>query len=368
MTDWDFLLAPSTVNVRILLNEAGIVITSLKLLNVIQMHSGLGEWVSRTYELLTDDQRRVNHVFADVADFVPQIYTALAQSKNMTFLEFIDALVACDPMDLREGVLHGIREKGDYPGDEYVLSSKEAFIRHMYEVLSHKIAHEDQFDEAVWALRYEYYQNPQMMVSELSAFLHLMWNNHLKEEWRRTRPMLEEATDAFASLDYSDMTAFDVIETLSGRNMRGNEKFEEILTEVETLIFLPSPHLGPYIGWGPCQDARTLILVIGARLPKNATMQSQALSRSELLVRLNALADETRLKILELLTQQEELCAQDFITMLDLSQSSASRHLRQLTASGYVSERRRDVAKCYSLNRDRLDDTIRALKEFLRKA
>ena len=66
-------------------------------------------------------------------------------------------------------------------------------------------------------------------------------------------------------------------------------------------------------------------------------MKSTALSRSELLVRLNALADETRLKIIELLTQNEEMCAQDFITMLDLSQSSASRHLRQLTHGGRAS-------------------------------
>jgi DNA-binding transcriptional ArsR family regulator len=50
-----------------------------------------------------------------------------------------------------------------------------------------------------------------------------------------------------------------------------------------------------------------------------------------------------------------------------LSQSSASRHLRQLTASGFLSERRRDVAKCYSLNKERIDDTMHALKDFLRK-
>jgi ArsR family transcriptional regulator, arsenate/arsenite/antimonite-responsive transcriptional repressor len=93
---------------------------------------------------------------------------------------------------------------------------------------------------------------------------------------------------------------------------------------------------------------------------------SPALSRSELLVRLSALADDTRLQILELLTQHDELCAQDVIEMLDLSQSAASRHLRQLTATGYLLERRREVAKCYSLNPQRVDDTLRALKRFLR--
>jgi DNA-binding transcriptional ArsR family regulator len=65
--------------------------------------------------------------------------------------------------------------------------------------------------------------------------------------------------------------------------------------------------------------------------------------------------------MVELLAQREEICAQDFMSLLELSQSSASRHLRQLTASGFLTERRRDVAKCYSLNRERLTDTLKAL-------
>ncbi len=95
-------------------------------------------------------------------------------------------------------------------------------------------------------------------------------------------------------------------------------------------------------------------------------MKSPSLSRSELLVRLSAVADDTRLQILELLTQHEELCAQDIIRLLDLSQSAASRHLRQLTATGFLVERRNEVVKCYRINPQRVDDTLRALKRFLR--
>ncbi|MBC8099775.1 MAG: helix-turn-helix transcriptional regulator, partial [Armatimonadetes bacterium] len=51
---------------------------------------------------------------------------------------------------------------------------------------------------------------------------------------------------------------------------------------------------------------------------------------------------------------------------LDLSQSATSRNLRQLTATGYLIERRRETAKCYSLNRERIDDTMRALTWFFR--
>ena len=50
---------------------------------------------------------------------------------------------------------------------------------------------------------------------------------------------------------------------------------------------------------------------------------------------------------------------------LDVSQSAASRHLRQLSATGYLTERRRAGEKCYSLNRGRVSNTFHALDQFL---
>jgi ArsR family transcriptional regulator len=102
--------------------------------------------------------------------------------------------------------------------------------------------------------------------------------------------------------------------------------------------------------------------MFGARMPEGARQESSALSRSELQVRLGALNDDTRLQILWLLSQSDELCAQDVMNRLDLSQSAASRHLRQLSATGYLTERRRAGEKCYSLNRERIQDTFHALR------
>jgi DNA-binding transcriptional ArsR family regulator len=50
---------------------------------------------------------------------------------------------------------------------------------------------------------------------------------------------------------------------------------------------------------------------------------------------------------------------------LDLSQSAVSRHLRQISAAGYITERWHDGSKCYRLNRERINDTLQALKRFL---
>jgi ArsR family transcriptional regulator len=173
--------------------------------------------------------------------------------------------------------------------------------------------------------------------------------------------MLQESVEAYQKLTFSDMTPYEAIRAVTGRDMRG--RLDNKFDGADSVVFMPSAHIGPYVGH--FREETALGISFGARLPRGAQIASSALSRSELLVRLNALADDTRLRILELLTQHDELCAQDIIEILGLSQSSVSRHLSQLTATGYLIERRREVSKCYSLNTDRVVDTLRALTNFL---
>jgi len=83
-----------------------------------------------------------------------------------------------------------------------------------------------------------------------------------------------------------------------------------------------------------------------------------------LLTRLSGLADETRLRILELFAEQNELSAQEIMARLDLSQSSVSRHLKQLAP--YVVERRGEGAsKFYGLSPAQLSLTFQALRQIL---
>lgn len=63
-----------------------------------------------------------------------------------------------------------------------------------------------------------------------------------------------------------------------------------------------------------------------------------------------SLADETRLKILLLLMAKEELCVCDFMAVLDIPQSKASRHLRYLYHLGWVTDRRAGVWMNYRLS------------------
>ncbi len=63
-----------------------------------------------------------------------------------------------------------------------------------------------------------------------------------------------------------------------------------------------------------------------------------------------SLADETRLKILWLLSGTEELCVCDVIDVLGITQSKASRHLRYLYHLGWVTDRRDGLWMIYRLS------------------
>lgn len=53
-----------------------------------------------------------------------------------------------------------------------------------------------------------------------------------------------------------------------------------------------------------------------------------------------SLSDETRLQMLGLLLKEGELCVCDFVDVLEITQSKASRHLRHLVNAGLLDDRR----------------------------
>jgi ArsR family transcriptional regulator len=80
-----------------------------------------------------------------------------------------------------------------------------------------------------------------------------------------------------------------------------------------------------------------------------------------------ALCDETRIQMMALLLEEDELCVCDFVGVLGLTQSKASRHLRYLYNAGLVRDRRQGVWMHYRLSPD-LSPEQAALIEGLRQA
>lgn len=80
-----------------------------------------------------------------------------------------------------------------------------------------------------------------------------------------------------------------------------------------------------------------------------------------------ALGDETRLRIVNLLAHRGELCVCDVETILEVSQSKASRHLTYLKNAGVVADRRDSTWVYYRLVREGsvLKAAIREVKKAL---
>lgn len=72
-------------------------------------------------------------------------------------------------------------------------------------------------------------------------------------------------------------------------------------------------------------------------------------------VYMKALADETRVKIFEMLSNGE-LCACDILEEFKITQPTLSYHMKVLSDSGLVNSRRDGVWTKYSLNRGSLDE------------
>ena len=69
----------------------------------------------------------------------------------------------------------------------------------------------------------------------------------------------------------------------------------------------------------------------------------------ELTTIFQSLEEETRLRILALLMEAGELCVCDLIAVLQLPQSTVSRHLSHLKNAGWLQDRREGVWIHYSI-------------------
>src|SRR5690349_9795694 len=81
---------------------------------------------------------------------------------------------------------------------------------------------------------------------------------------------------------------------------------------------------------------------------------------------LSALADTTRSRLL-LLLDRNELTVSELCAVLQLPQSTVSRHLKALADAGWVSGRAEGTSNLYSMTRDHLDGPARKLWTLVRE-
>ena len=355
------IINPIINQVEVALEPANNALHSLMLLVKSDDLPGLDPWIGRTLNAMSDGEIQTNKLV-----MLGLHHAVLPDRSWPSFPTYLDFLENVDPFYIRDLMLDTYFKMPCQEGDpqsftstEDVLRSSETYIRFLKGRFGEK-----HIDVMLENQAYTYVINPTAMKLLLVSHLHNMWDHFLASEWERTEPLLKASVAAFQEIDLDKMTRLEAAEFVTGQSLSDAQwTGTGWLERADRVVFMPSAHIGPY--FGQFKQGRTMGLVFGARLPEGSTILAPDLSRQEIVVRLNALADDTRLQIMRLIHEKGELNSQDIMQDLLLSQSAASRHLQQLSANGFLSERRCDGAKCYTINEKRLGDTLQAVSMFL---
>ncbi len=349
--------------VRVALEPAHSAIESLFLLARSDDLPGLPDWVAQTLSKMTEAERQTNALV-----MFGMHYLVAPQQSWGSFPAYIDHLARIQPETLRDRMLemYDVPVREEYRHEaldrQSALQSAENYVRYLQQRFE-----PEHMDEEIEARVYPYLMDPPAMQSMVVEHLWNMWRKYLKEEWERNRPLLLTVVQAHNNVDFQQMTRNEAALYITGQEQLP-EKLCAIIEKNERVVFVPHMHVGPYLRKGFMRDPvgeKAMVVFYGARMPKGLADEVPALSRAEIVIRLGALADDNRLRLLKIIADTGEMRSSEIITALDLSQSAASRHLTQLTATGYLKERRCDGAKCYALNPERIADTLRAVEHFL---
>jgi DNA-binding transcriptional ArsR family regulator len=350
-----FLLVPGAVSVRFAVDPVYNNLASLYMLDFAEEHQ-VDEWVKKAAAGLSDAQRRAQLVLVEI------LYSAYEPDEDWpSFPAYLDHLAQQDPILMRSRFL---RHMFPDTGEECVRSDRLVDLQTFIAQIDHS-EFDREFEHDLFAEAHALLCNPPAMRDAIVAHLAQMWRQVLSAEWERNAPYLQEIVDAFQrrANEYAGQTAYEAIRSVTGREAHG--EWQDMLSSTETIVFVPSPHIGPYLmhfAYVP-----VVRMLFGAQFPQGEERSATGLDRADLLVQLRALADETRLRILDLLLDRGELCAQEIIAQLDLTRSSASRHLSQLSATGYLVERQgTGKAKCYALHPERFRETLSYLRCYAR--
>lgn len=189
---------------------------------------------------------------------------------------------------------------------------------------------------------------PEQLKARTVSLIERFWQECYRAEYLRALPEMERALRQARSTTYPNVAM--AFEELSGHRLP--EEVQLALPHVERVWFCPSYRLGNFTQFILYEP--DLILYFNCQRTSAVTLPEQGSSvSSELLPGLRALADGTRLRIVEML-RGGEMYAQEIVGRLGISQSAVSRHLAMMEAADIVTVRPSNGMKYYAINARRL--------------
>ncbi|HAV77163.1 MAG TPA: hypothetical protein DCX53_07400 [Anaerolineae bacterium] len=347
----------ATKSIDVALSPTRNIFSSMLLLAKSEGEPGIHQWISNTRRLMSR-QEFDNHTLAIIGFF----FALLPEEGEITFPIYLNNLERTDPISLRDKMLNAYAKLWNNNAPEVnwkeVLASADSYI----EFLKSRFD-DEHVDVNIEKRAYDYVIDPPALKDFLVGHMTWLWKTHFESEWNRVEPMLIESVRSFKETDLVSMSRKEAASFVTGQDL-SNAKWCKKIDDVENVVFIPNPHIGPYVHTNTV-DGSLLQVFFGARQPEGTGNRIPELDRTEIVARLSALADDTRLHILQLVAERGEIRVQEILEVINLSQPSVSRYLTQLTASGYLQERRESGAKVYILNHERIDKTLKAVNAFL---
>ncbi len=356
------LLPQQDVLVRVAFEPVYNALNSFSLLTAVQL-TGLNTWMVEAARELSPERRHTNRlVFEGLRD-------ALIPGQDVQdFPTYLKQLSEQDPYMLRDQVLERLRVRFSHrvssegameaPSLERLLSDLPAYL-----TCVEYVQVDTPFDPELQAGVHGLLNEPLALHKLIVSHLEELWKTTFAVEWRRVQASLRWQAEMFTrSLD-EEATIDETFRMFTGRELP--PAIAGRLTDSSEIILVPSWHNGRHITLWESDGSKRLFF----SEPPNydvGLLRATPVGRAELRARLAALADETRLRIIDLLMQEDEMHAQDIIARLELSQSSVSRHLKQLVSMGYLYERRGEGAnKTYRLSSFYFARTARAVEQLV---
>jgi len=327
------------------------VLNSIFGIAAVPHNPGINDFLVHMAATLTDEQQMLH--MATCGMFGLNSMVRMVDPLPATFLAYLDALEAADPVELRDRIMNTLHTATDLklhtnddavplPDTERMLADRAYYLDYL-----RNFPLFDDFDPAIFDLAHHLLTHPAELQQRWGDLLTWLWHEHVAAEWARAQPIIQASVDALRHISTAEMAPLDAIRAVTGRNLHGILRAEAV-NSFTHIRLVPSLHNGPYITSLGLDD--TLIIIFGARVPEQST--GTTLDHAELLNQLKAMGDAMRLDILIALHQHGEMSTGQIMDRFDLNKSAASRHLRNLRAAELLDERRDDdgKGKFYALN------------------
>ena len=297
-----------------------------------------------------------------------QLTPAQQTAQHMLSYGFIDAFAEDRPIDHIPQQLHHLQRQAAFAMYERYLnrlarigSTHPEYIRSNLTVwwrIVRLLRPYQQLELPIIRAAHALLQQPEQWYAAMLTQLQFMWETHLQQLWPSMSQQL-------ACAELSAAPERSIAEHLQSITTAP-------LPDSIADVVQAAPHVHLIQGLSMAHPYMILVSDSGCWLAVHTPQQAarrqrmSPVTRGEIVARLHALADQRRLQILELLAQQQELSAQQIIAHLNVPQSSTSRMLNQLRATGFVTEQRRgSTDKYYRLVADQLNATFIALEQLL---